>query len=265
MKKFYILFQNTQFILVVLLLALFFCPCNSFAAREYTPVDELGKPSPSSTVTRRTSSPARSSSASTGTSRAKSTGNNWKTPSGNFKLFGTVEIQRPLSTLPGWLDVLKRNQADPIFQAARQLNRTSTWQQLQAKAAGQSELEQLRLINSFWNTWPYKEDKANWGKEDYWAIPAQFLKKSGDCEDYAIAKYFTLKELGIDPQKMRIVVLRDTIRRLAHAVLAVYLDDDVYVLDNLSNVVLSHRRLPNYSPQYSVNEYGRWAHMKPKS
>ena len=96
----------------------------------------------------------------------------------------------------------------------------------------------------------------------YWAIPAEFLKKSGDCEDYAIVKYFTLKELGIPAENMRIVVVRDTLRNLAHAVLAVYLNGDAYILDNLSNTVLSHSRIRQYSPQYSVNESGRWAHLK---
>ena len=130
------------------------------------------------------------------------------------------------------------------------------------RAEGKSPRELLRLVNSFWNSWPYREDQANWGKQDYWAAPAQFLKKSGDCEDYAIVKYFTLKELGIAPDSMRIVILRDTIRNLAHAVLVVYLDDEAYVLDNLSNVVQPHTRLRNYSPQYSVNEHGRWTHIR---
>ncbi len=179
-----------------------------------------------------------------------------------IKLFGTVEFRRPLSTLPGWLDVLERNAASPIFRPDRQFNRSTTWAQLRQRAEGKSPRELLRLVNSFWNSWPYREDQANWGRQDYWAAPAQFLKKSGDCEDYAIVKYFTLKELGIAPDSMRIVILRDTIRNLAHAVLVVYLDDEAYVLDNLSNVVQPHTRLRNYSPQYSVNEHGRWTHIK---
>lgn len=186
-------------------------------------------------------------------------------PSGTargIKLFGTVEFRRPLSTLPGWLDVLERNAASPIFRPDKQFNRSTSWAQLRQRAEGKSPRELLRLVNSFWNSWPYREDQANWGRQDYWAAPAQFLKKSGDCEDYAIVKYFTLKELGIAPDSMRIVILRDTIRNLAHAVLVVYLDDEAYVLDNLSNVVQPHTRLRNYSPQYSVNEHGRWTHIK---
>ena len=99
-------------------------------------------------------------------------------------------------------------------------------------------------------------------KEDYWAIPMEFLKKSGDCEDYAIVKYFSLKELGVPAEDMRIVVVRDTVRNLAHAVLVVYLDDNAYVLDNVSSAVLPHSRVRQYSPQYSINERSRWAHIK---
>lgn len=181
------------------------------------------------------------------------------------KLFGTVEFRRPLASLPGWLDVIERNQKDPIFIAGRHFTKGTTWANLERKARPLSQPEQLRLVNAFWNGWPYREDQVNWGKADYWAIPAQFLVKSGDCEDYAIVKYFTLKELGFDPASMRIVVLRDTIRNLAHAVLAVYLNGDIFILDNLSNAVLSHRRISNYSPQYSINEFGRWTHIKGKS
>ena len=178
------------------------------------------------------------------------------------QLFGTVEFKRPLSTLPGWLDLLKRNNMDPIFIPGRAFKKGVTWENFKSKAPLNNKMELLRYVNSFWNTWPYVEDIVNWKQEDYWEIPAEFLKKSGDCEDYSIIKYFTLKELGVAPESMRIVVVRDTIRNFAHAVLVVYLNDDAFILDNLSNSVLSHTKLRQYSPQYSVNEFGRWAHMK---
>lgn len=228
-------------------------------ARDYVPVDNLGKgssaPRPKvGAASAGNSSPRRAPAHGGG-------GRTYVTESGATKLFGTVEFMRPLNTLPGWLDVLRRNQAEPIYQPERFFNKSTTWNSMRQAASGKSDMEKLRYVNSFWNAWPYREDSSNWGKQDYWEIPAQFLKKSGDCEDYAIIKYFTLKELGFDPQKMRIVVLRDTVRNLAHAVLAVYMPDDVYVLDNLSNVVLSHKRLGNYTPQYSINEHGRWTHI----
>ena len=178
------------------------------------------------------------------------------------QLFGTVEFKRPLSTLPGWLDLLKRNQMDPIFIPGKVFKKGVTWDTFKSKAPVNNKMELLRYVNSFWNTWPYVEDIVNWRQEDYWEIPAEFLKKSGDCEDYSIIKYFTLKELGIPPESMRVVVVRDTIRNFAHAVLVVYLNDDAFILDNLSNSVLSHTKVRQYSPQYSVNEFGRWAHLK---
>lgn len=179
-----------------------------------------------------------------------------------IRLFGTVEFKRPLSSLPGWLDLLKRNQADPVFVPGKHFNKKVTWEQFKEKTKGKTTMELLRYVNSFWNAWPYREDMDNWGQQDYWEIPAEFLKRSGDCEDYSIIKYFTLKELGIPPETMRIAVIRDTIRNMAHAVLVVYLQNDAYVLDSLSNAVLSHSRFKHYSPQYSVNEFGRWAHLK---
>ncbi len=177
-------------------------------------------------------------------------------------LFGTVEFKRPLQSLPQWLRVIKKNGEIPIFAKDKAFKKNVTWNELKSRAAGKKGIELLRFVNTFWNTWPYREDILNWKVEDYWEIPAEFLERSGDCEDYSIAKYFTLKELGVSPEKMRIVVLRDTVRNLAHAVLAVYMDGDAFILDNLSNAVLSHKRLRQYTPQYSVNESGRWAHIK---
>jgi predicted transglutaminase-like cysteine proteinase len=178
------------------------------------------------------------------------------------KIFDTVEFKRPLSSLPGWLSVLKRNEENPIFVPGKLFKRDVTWEQFQAAVKGKKDIELLRYVTTFWNFWPYKEDIVNWKQEDYWEIPAEFLQRSGDCEDYAIIKYFTLKQLGIPPEDMRIVVVRDTIRNLGHAILVVYLQNDAFVLDNLSNAVLSHSRFSHYSPQYSVNEFGRWAHLK---
>lgn len=237
-----------------------------FAARDYKPVDELGH---SSYQTKSSQKQEQSKTQGSKAAQARSihgaekAGTSSLARDGNH-LFGTVELKRPLNTLPGWLDVLKRNSADLIFIPQKMFNRKTGWVELQSMVNGKSPREQLRIVNSFWNGWPYQEDISNWGREDYWEIPAEFLRKSGDCEDYAITKYFTLKELGFPPENMRIVVLRDTVRNLAHAVLAVYLDNDIFILDNLSSAVLSHQRISNYNPQYSVNEKGRWAHLKPK-
>ncbi len=152
----------------------------------------------------------------------------------------------------------------PAQAASIPLFGTATWDSFKQGAQGKSGMELLRYVNTFWNRFPYREDITNWGKADYWVWPNLFLKKSGDCEDYAIVKYFTLKELGMDTDKLRIVVLRDTLRRLSHAVLAVYMDNDIVILDNISNAILPQGRLRHYVPQFSFNEKSRWAHMRGK-
>jgi predicted transglutaminase-like cysteine proteinase len=72
-----------------------------------------------------------------------------------------------------------------------------------------------------------------------------------------------LRQLGFTAEQLRLVVVRDVVRDLAHAVLAVYLDDEVYVLDNLTNAVLPQDRISHYVPYFSINETTRWAHVPP--
>lgn len=184
-------------------------------------------------------------------------------PPSGLRLFGTVEFKGPLKNITSWQGVLQRNEKQSIFIPEKKLG-SVVWRDLKAKLEKLSLMEQLQTVNRFWNQWPYLQDPELYKKPDYWAIPAEFVKNSGDCEDYAIVKYFTLKELGVDPTLMRIVVLMETVRNIAHAVLVVYINGDAFVLDNLSNNVLSHTRYRNYLPQFSVNESFRWAHVRPK-
>ena len=178
------------------------------------------------------------------------------------QLFGTIAFRIPLKKAKNWLDVLRRNAAAPIFDEARALKRSVTWGQLRARLEKLPLRDQLREVNLFWNAWPYRSDKEVWCVEDFWATPAEFLARSGDCEDFCIAKYFTLRQLGIPADSMLIVVVRETIRGIAHAVLAVFEGQQVHILDNLSDTVRPMRRVRNYAPQFSVNENGRWLHVK---
>src|SRR3546814_5921012 len=63
------------------------------------------------------------------------------------------------------------------------------------------------------------------------------MKRSGDCEDYAIAKFFVLRDLGYTGEQLRIVILMDRIRRVGHAVLAVYALGDILILDSLTDLI----------------------------
>ena len=144
----------------------------------------------------------------------------------------------------------------------KRFNDSTLWKDLKKKTSGRSFLEQLDIVNRFWNLWPYRSDQEVYRKQDYWAAPYEFLIQSGDCEDYCIAKYYTLKELGVPVDDMRIVVVRETIRNIGHAILVVYRGNDIYILDNLSNDVRQAERVRNYLPQFSVNEKHRWIHVK---
>lgn len=180
-----------------------------------------------------------------------------------LRLFNTVEFRGALKNLPKWDRVLNAERKDPTFKsdAVTKLK----WEALKEKAAGLSLKEKLKLVNDLFNRMPYRTDMEVWGVADYWETPREFIQKSGDCEDYSITKYYALRELGLPASDLRIVVLQDTIRNLAHAVLVVFGDGTAYVLDNVSNVIMPHNRLGHYKPQYSVNEEYRWAHVPIKN
>ena len=185
-----------------------------------------------------------------------------------IKLFGTVEFRGELKNMPKWERVVKAEAATPTFDqdlsAFMGAAQAKQWAELAARVANGTPLEKARAVNVFFNRWPYKIDMDVYKIEDYWATPAEFMKRSGDCEDYAITKFYALLKLGVDPDILRVVALRDTIRNLGHAVLVVYSEGDAYVLDNLTDMVMTHTRYKQYAPQYSVNRIYRWAHVAPK-
>ena len=115
-------------------------------------------------------------------------------------------------------------------------------------------LARIEAVNSFVNGVRYRADEDNWGVGDYWAAPGEFFASGGDCEDYAIAKYYSLRALGFPAERLRIVVLHDDKRKLPHAVLAVRWSDGELILDNLGDEIAPWAQAPHYKPIYSVNE-----------
>jgi len=183
------------------------------------------------------------------------------------KLFGTVEFKGQITKLPKWTDVLAKMKAWKGYfndASTSSLPSKTGWAKLKGELQGKSDLDKLKGVNKFFNQWPYRLDQENYGQSDYWATPPEFLKKSGDCEDYSIAKFYALQELGFSGDSMRIVALKDSIRNIGHAVLAVYTPDEIYVLDNQTVMVLPDTKYKHYVPQYSVNEKFRWMHVPPK-
>jgi predicted transglutaminase-like cysteine proteinase len=176
------------------------------------------------------------------------------------RLFGTRELHSSdLTLFPKWRGALARYHAELSACDAGPCARREG-DALIAHARGLDRMSQLQEINRRLNERPYILDSANWGQSDYWATPFQFLRKSGDCEDYAIAKYMALRTLGLPASALRIVVLRDLNLGLAHAVLVVYLDGRAFVLDNQIKTVVPADSIHHYQPVYSVNEEGWWLH-----
>lgn len=136
-----------------------------------------------------------------------------------------------------------------------------SWKRQIASFQGLPLERMAEQVNRFVNQQPYILDSDNWGTSDYWATPIEFLQRGGDCEDFAIAKYASLRALGVPEERLRIAIVHDKQKNIPHAVLIVYTDNDALVLDNQSPVVrrsvdVEHR----YRPIFSINRSAWWLH-----
>jgi len=119
----------------------------------------------------------------------------------------------------------------------------------------------LRKTNEFMNQVPYYSDSVLWNQEDYWATPVEMLSIfGGDCEDYSIAKYLSLKELGIPAERLRITYVKAKSVGESHMVLAYYPrpDADPLILDNLVKEIKPASQRPDLEPVYSFNDDDIW-------
>ncbi len=120
----------------------------------------------------------------------------------------------------------------------------------------------LAAVNRLANRRPYRSDLANFHKSEHWASPLEFLARSGDCEDFAIFKYALLRHLGMPADSLRIVLLRRKADGLGHAVLAAYLDNKIYILDIVDDLIRPQNEVKSYTAVFSFNETARWAHIE---
>jgi len=139
--------------------------------------------------------------------------------------------------------------------------RVAKWHKLMAENADKSEWSKLNRVNKFFNKIRWLDDKEHWQQRDYWATPIEMLATNGgDCEDYSIAKYFTLKELGVPEEKLRITYVIALDINQAHMVLAYYETPDAepLILDNIKKKVLPASARHDLHPVYSFNGDGLW-------
>lgn len=137
------------------------------------------------------------------------------------------------------------------------------WQAFLRSQRQRSRLEQLIAVNKFMNARPYKQDNWLYDVSDYWAGVSEFLENSGDCEDFAIAKYFSLRQLGFDPGDMQVMLVYDVYSGTDHAVLRVALNDQVYFLDNRADLIDRAGFEKRYRPHIAFNEHDVYMFDRP--
>ena len=155
------------------------------------------------------------------------------------------EVALRLADAPRWTDVLAREARETVMPARPSLHckmpadempadcgRPADWragfQALRGLPAG----ERVVAVQARVNRLPYVSDLANWGMADRWETPAEMFARGGDCEDYALTKYFALRDLGLSERAMRIAIVWDNADQEQHAVLFVDVDGQRWVLDN---------------------------------
>lgn len=124
-----------------------------------------------------------------------------------------------------------------------------------------TELEKLKRVNQFFNLFQFVSDLQFKGQPDYWQTPNEFIQAAaGDCEDFSIAKYFTLLKMGVPSGKLKIVYVKSIKLNQAHMVLAYYAKptSEPLILDNLNGKILPASERPDLIPVYSFNIDGLW-------
>lgn len=143
------------------------------------------------------------------------------------------------------------------------------WRTLVHNLVGRPEAELLKRVNEFVNRRVrFADDMEVWGQPDYWATPIETLgREAGDCEDFTIAKYFTLRELGVSHDKLRLIYVKARVGGptsgviQAHMVLGFYATPDAepLVLDNLVTEIRPASQRPDLIPVFSFNAEGVYA------
>ncbi len=138
--------------------------------------------------------------------------------------------------------------------------RLNAWENLVVRLRNMPHSTRLEEVNRFFNGIRFRSDQLTWGKEDFWALPSEFLRRGlGDCEDYAIAKYITLRRLGVDDKKLRLAYVRSLTLRQAHMVLLVDTGNgEQLVLDNLVDTLKPPSKRNDLAPVYAFNGSDLW-------
>ncbi|WP_323886579.1 transglutaminase-like cysteine peptidase [Aeromonas allosaccharophila] len=143
----------------------------------------------------------------------------------------------------------------------RAIQRAEAFSRLLAPRAGTTDQQKIELVNNYFNNLTYSEDPRLWGDEDYWANPLEFIGAcGGDCEDYSIAKYYTLMELGVDEKRLRLAYVKAVKYNQFHMVTLYFPTpkSDPLVLDNINSRILPGSKRTDLIPVYSFDAKSIW-------
>lgn len=139
--------------------------------------------------------------------------------------------------------------------------RVNAWKALVNEGADWPDNKKLESVNDFINQLIFVDDIVHWKQEDYWATPLQsIVTNGGDCEDFSIAKYFTLSAMGLDEKKMRLTYVKALSINKPHMVVSYFNHPtaEPLLLDNLNEQILPASQRPDLLPVYSFNVHGLW-------
>ncbi|MFC7090323.1 transglutaminase-like cysteine peptidase [Halomonas salifodinae] len=164
------------------------------------------------------------------------------------------------------LDASRLRDSMQRLYGGRGLEALEAWLALLRQLEGAPLDAQLREVNQFFNRRiRWVDDIHAWGDEDYWATPLEALGNGqGDCEDYSIAKYITLKQLRVPGDRLRMIYVRARIGRSsitqAHMVLGYYATPgaEPLILDNLVPSITPAGQRVDLDPVFSFNSQGLW-------
>lgn len=177
----------------------------------------------------------------------------------DYALFGTGERRSTdLSAFSKWKSVFDR-----FSYEARSASSNAVlveWKDNLRQFKNQPIEQMASNVNDMVNRVRYVSDSRNWGKSDYWETPTEFFSRGGDCEDFAITKYASLRALGVPDSHMRLAVVKDTQKGIPHAILIVYTESGPMVLDNQIKQMRRADSISHYKPIFSINRSAWWLH-----
>jgi len=165
-------------------------------------------------------------------------------------------VQLEPETPARYADFSQQSLADPVIR-----ERVERWCQLMVTGTGYPDAVKLMRVNALINELEYIDDAPQWGQGDYWATPYELLEAGrGDCEDFSIAKYYTLTQLGVPESRLRLTYVKSVPLRRAHMVVTYFPapGSTPLVLDNLNPEILPATRREDLLPVYSFNGSGLW-------